>query len=188
MDITLNGLVSNLLPGVPRFILTALQAALGLSPNADHQDALTELVRLIARPVLGIPSSLLQSQENSRRDIPIFGPMWIAKCTMIKPETQFKGSGCNLGIEEAMIKAIEFLGGATYEGKFPEIVDVEAEWTGYRGGVSYLARRPDIPEYEQYRKLMQEVEPNSTTILYFHGGAFWYVVVFSIPLLRAKTR
>ncbi|TLD35925.1 lipase esterase protein [Venturia nashicola] len=172
MDITPIGLVRNLLPGFPRFILTALQATLGVSPNADHQDAVTELIRLVARPILGTPSSLVQSQENSCRDIPIFGPMWIAKCTLLKPETKFRGHDCNLGIEEAIIKAIDYLGHAQYRGKFPQIVDVEAEWTGYRGGVSYLARRPDIPEYEQYRKLMQEVEPDSTTILYFHGGAF----------------
>ncbi|QDS69115.1 hypothetical protein FKW77_010297 [Venturia effusa] len=172
MDITPIGLVRNLLPGVPRFILTALQATLGLSPNAAHQDALTELVRLFARPILGTPSSLLQSQENSRRDIPIFGPMWIARCTILTPEIHYEGSGCKLGIEEAMIKAIECLGGATYHGKFPEAVNVEAEWTGHRGEVSWLARRPDIPEYEHYRKLMQEVESDTPTILYFHGGAF----------------
>lgn len=94
---------------------------------------------------------------------------------MLKPEARFKGFGCKLGIEEAMITAIDYLGDTKYEGKFPELADVEAEWTGHRGGVSHLARRPDITEYEQYRKLMQEVEPDSMTVLYFHGGAFWYV-------------
>lgn len=178
MDITPIGLVRNLLPGVPRFLLTALQASIGQSPNADHQDAWTELVRLIARPVLGTPSSLLQSQENSRRDIPIFGPMWIAKCVLPKTESQFEGSAYTFGIEQAMIKAFDYLGGRAYEGTFPAIVNVEAEWTGYRGGVSYLARRPDLPEYEQYQKLMHEVESDSPTILYFHGGAFWFVFVF----------
>ncbi|RDI84968.1 hypothetical protein Vi05172_g5112 [Venturia inaequalis] len=174
MDITPVGLVRNLLPGVPRFIWTALQATLGLSPNAEHQDAVTELVTLVARPILGTPASLLQSQETSRKDLPIFGPMWISKCTMLRPETQFRGveCRCRLGIEEATIKAIDYLGHTKYEGKFPDIVDVEAEWTGHRRGVSYLARRPNIPEYEQYRKLMQEVDPDSMTILYFHGGAF----------------
>jgi hypothetical protein len=181
MDITLVGLFRNLLPGVPRFLLTALQASFGISPNALHQDALTELVRLIARPVLGTPSSLLQSQENSRRDYGVWGPMWIAKCTLPRPEIHSVGSESSLGIEQALVKAIEYLGGAAYEGKFPEIVDVEAEWTGYREGVSYLARRPDMPEYEQYRKLMQEVEPESPTILYFHGGAFWCVTVLPLP-------
>jgi hypothetical protein len=183
MDITPIGLVRNLLPGVPRFLLTIIQASLGISPNATHQDALTELVRLIARPVLGTPSSLLQSQENSCRDIPICGPMWIAKCTVTRPEIHFAGSEFRFGIEQAMVKAIEYLGGAAYEGNVPEIVDVEAEWTGYRGGVSYLARRPDMPEYEHYRKLMQEVESDSPTILYFHGGAFWFVFVLPILLL-----
>jgi hypothetical protein len=176
MDTTPLGLVRNLLPGVPRLLLTALQASIGISPNATHQDALTELIRLIARPVLGTPSSLLQSQENSRRDIPILGPMWIAKFTIPSPESCFVGNGHALGIEQAMIKAMEYLGGPAYEGKLPEVMDVEVEWTGYRSGVSYLARRPDMPEYEQYRKLMQEVEPDSPTILYFHGGAFWCVM------------
>jgi hypothetical protein len=176
MDTTPLGLVRNLLPGVPRLLLTALQASIGISPNATHQDALTELIRLIARPVLGTPSSLLQSQENSRRNIPILGPMWIAKFTIPSPESCFVGNGHALGIEQAMIKAMEHLGGPAYEGTFPEVMDVEVEWTGYRSGVSYLAGRPDIPEDEQYRKLMQEVEPDSPTILYFHGGAFWCVM------------
>jgi acetyl esterase/lipase len=176
MDITPTGLICNLLPVIPQFLSTALQASLGISPNAEHQEALTELIALIARPILGTPSSLLRSQEFFGRDVPIWGPMWIAKCTLPKPERCFRGGGSTLGIEQALLKAIENLGdGAAYEGRFPEIVDVEAEWTGYRGGVSYLARRPDMPEYEHYRKLMQETGPGSPTILYFHGGAFWYV-------------
>lgn len=59
--------------------------------------------------------------------------MWIAKCTLPRPEGCFRGSESTLGIEQALLKAVEYLGGGTaYKGRFPEIVDVEAEWTGYR--------------------------------------------------------
>ena len=55
----------------------------------------------------------------------------------------------------------------------PEMIDVQAEWTGYRSGVPAIATRPDLPEHKQYKMMMREVAPNGPTILYFHGGGFW---------------
>lgn len=49
---------------------------------------------------------------------------------------------------------------------------LEAEWTGYRAGASRDSPEPAISEQEKYANLMKEVS-NDTTVLYFHGGAYY---------------
>jgi acetyl esterase/lipase len=49
---------------------------------------------------------------------------------------------------------------------------VEAEWTGYRAAATPDSRLPPISEHEKYVEMMKEVKM-PTTILYFHGGAYY---------------
>lgn len=73
--------------------------------------------------------------------------------------------------------------------RMPPVKPVEAEWTGYRAGVSRNARPPtDMSDAEKYVAMMRECRSNNsrnssdsgggggggtTTVLYFHGGAYY---------------
>ncbi|TVY23886.1 Esterase [Lachnellula hyalina] len=172
MDISLFGLARNTLPRVPLILKTAILALFGWSPNSSVQDAVTEIIAVMARPTLGNPVSLLKSQQQTKIDYGIWGRMWVSKYTILSPE---KKPNSHLGIcevQDALTKAIEALGDGSDHYTQPKAVNVEAEWTGYRGGVSHIARSPDISERDKYEQMMKEVEIDSPVILYLHGGAF----------------
>ncbi|KAF7960037.1 hypothetical protein EAE96_001637 [Botrytis aclada] len=172
MDISPFGIAKAVIPNLPSVIKTAILALLSPSPNASVQDVITEVIVVTARPMLSTPAAILKSQIQSRIDWGVWGPMWIAKYTIPRPQDDFHDNERVYGIRNALVKAIKELGTGDNAFDLPEIVDVQAEWTGYRNGVSAFARRPDVSECKQYEMMMKEVAPNSPTILYFHGGAF----------------
>lgn len=93
--------------------------------------------------------------------------MWISKVTMPAPaEDDIRQS--LFQIIEAMKEPGEAVGGY----KQPDMVPVEAEWTGYRAGATKKSVELKISEEEKYKELMKEVS-SPTTILYFHGGAHY---------------
>lgn len=173
MDITLVGLARSVLPQIPLVIKTAILALLGRSPNTSVQDSFTETLVVAARPILGTPTELLRSQTQFNKDWGVWGRMWIAKYTVPQPKDPDIDHGNVLSVRRALSRAIDVLGDGTGRCDLPDVVDVQAEWTGYRHAVSPVARRPDMREADHYKSLMQEVEPDCPTILYFHGGAFW---------------
>lgn len=103
----------------------------------------------------------------SLKDPGIKGKIWISKVTVPKPEED--------DIRQGMFKAIEALkapGDAPGGYKEPQLLPVQAEWTGYRAGATKHSADLRITEEEKYTELMKEVsEP--TTVLYFHGGAYY---------------
>jgi acetyl esterase/lipase len=165
MDISLTGLVRLLLPRVPLLLKTALLNALSLSPNSSKQDLQTELTVIIIRSIITIRRPMTYLQHISRKDPAIKGPVSIAKVTILAP------SEVN-GPRDAIVQAIKALGDGTETYTLPAIDAVNAEWTGYRKGVPKNEPRPDVPEEDQYRILMSTVA-SKTTILYFHGGAYF---------------
>lgn len=173
MDISPLGIAKVTIPNLPLIIKTTILALFSRSPNASVQDVITELIVTAARPMLSTPAAILKSQIQSQIDWGIWGQMWIAKYTIPRPQDDCSADTGVYSARDALVKAIEELGGEQNAFDLPETVDVEAEWTGYRHGVSIFARRPNIPEHEQYRTMMREVATNGPTILYFHGGAFW---------------
>lgn len=179
MDISPVGLARSILPKTPLIVKTTILSLLGYSANSFIQDFLTEVIVVLARPVLGTPAGLLRSQIFFKTDwnklFGIWGRMWIAAYTIPAPEANYNEDDNILGVREAVSRAIIELGDGEQMCYVPELVDVETEWTGYRQGVSNIARRPMISEQEQYARMMEEVDPDSPTILYFHGGAFWSV-------------
>lgn len=73
-------------------------------------------------------------------------------------------------------------GGGRRRLRMPPMRPVEAEWTGYRAGVSRNARPPTgMSDAEKYVAMMRECRGGSgaagggatTTVLYFHGGAYY---------------
>lgn len=184
MDISVYGILRNTLPVIPLAVKTAFLSLFGISPNADVQDTITEIITILARPILGTPASLLKSQLQLNYDYGVWGRMWVARCCVpsFKDVTSLvDGREYVVGVRDALRLAIKELDdmneseAGTYT--IPEVVDVEAEWVGYRAGVWHTARKPSFSEREQYEAMMEEVgnKNNAPTMLYIHGGAMWYV-------------
>jgi hypothetical protein len=166
MDLSPVTLAKVLLPRFPLLLKTAILNPLSLSSNASKQDLRTELTVSVLRELLKKSNPIGKIQRGSTRDPGIKGKMWISKVTMPKPE-----DSDGLTPRDALDVAFKELGDGSETYTHPDVAAVEAEWTGYRSGVERGAPRPDIPEEEQYERLMSEVK-SDTTILYFHGGVF----------------
>lgn len=153
-------------PSLPFLIKSALWHTFGLSPTSAKWDLRTELVVGFVRRLLSqeSPVSVSRLQMLSLRGPVIKGRMWISKVTIPIPEED--------DIRTTLIKVIDDLveGEETYT--MPDLVPVEAEWTGSRANVDSERPRPDLPEAQHYEKLMAEVS-SDVTILFFHGGAFF---------------
>ncbi len=158
-----------LLPVTPLLLKTAVLNTLSLSPNASKQDLRTELTVSVLRELIKRPNPMGKLQRGSVRDPGIKGKMWISKVTLPKPEDH-EGTTPR----DALDMAIKELGDGSETYTLPKTLAVEAEWTGYRNGVNNDAPRPDLPEEEQYQRLMSEVK-SKVTVLYFHGGVYVYV-------------
>ena len=78
-------------------------------------------------------------------------------------------------IRSALYKAIEDLkepGDETGGYEKPNLLPVEAEWTGYRSGATKNSGELRCSEAQKYKEMMKEVT-SKTTVLYFHGGAYY---------------
>lgn len=155
-------LLKALLVRIPLILKTLFLHGIRMSPVSGKQDLRTEMTVAIIRSFIDFTMPLGKQQKGSMRDPGIKGPMWVSKVTLPRPED---------GVRDAVIKAIDDLkqGGETYD--IPDAVPVEAEWTGYRGGVGKNEPQLDISEEEKYRQLRKEA-PSDMAILYFHGGAY----------------
>jgi acetyl esterase/lipase len=161
-------LIKILLPKTPVIGKAALYHTLGISETSKKWTLKTELTVSVLRSFLMTPTdSIAKSQHISLKDPGIKGRMWISKVTLPKPKED--------DVRQALFEAIENLkapdeapGGFTQ----PELVPVEAEWTGYRSGVAKDAPELRMPEDQKYIELMKEAA-SPTTVLYFHGGAHY---------------
>ncbi|KAF4629470.1 hypothetical protein G7Y89_g8673 [Cudoniella acicularis] len=157
------------LPKVPLMGKTALQHTFGLSEQSKFWDLRTALtVNILRSFIVDSPAQPVSKvQHMSIKDPGIKGKIWVAKVTMPTPEED--------DVRQALFKAIEGLkepeeaeGGFT----LPELLPVEAEWTGNRAGAAKHSAELKIPEQQKYTEMMREVY-SPTTILYFHGGAYY---------------
>ena len=166
MDTSPTALIRLFVPQVPLLLKSALWHCLWLSPTSSKWDLKTDLTVRVLRAILDspTPTPISKQQRFSLKDPGIRGNMWISKVTLpVPPEDD---------IRNVVLKAIEDMkeGGEIYT--IPDMSLVEAEWTGYRSGVHSSRPRPDLSEAQHYAKLMSEVS-SPTTILYFHGGAYF---------------
>lgn len=112
------------------------------------------------------PSPLKKTQATTLRETAPKGKMWIAPVTIPKFE--------NGGVESAVFDAIEKLGDENESYTRPTSADMRAEWTGYRSNARDDEKLPNMPFDERYKKLMSDpARTNNTTVLYFHGGAYY---------------
>ncbi|MCJ1310211.1 hypothetical protein MMC25_003873 [Agyrium rufum] len=154
-------------PHLRTILYAGLLHVLGLSPTSSKWDLRTacmlRLLRIWVDP--DDPPSVTIQQEFTTHDSGIKGAIWISKVTIPAP--------AEIDVRDAVVRGIEQLNvdGGTFT--LPDVVGVEAEWTGSRAGVSRESPRPDLREEEHYERMMEEVEEEEVTILYFHGGAYF---------------
>ena len=110
-------------------------------------------------------TTVSERQGKSLKDPGVQARMWVSRVVLAAPQPE-NGDAC-----QRICDAISYLGKGNEEYKVPAMLDVAAEWTGYRPRVDDNAPEPSIPEVEKFNGLMRDVE-NQITILYLHGGAF----------------
>ncbi|KZF19761.1 hypothetical protein L228DRAFT_285699 [Xylona heveae TC161] len=166
-----------ILPKVPFMIKTIIWHILGLSSTSREWDLRTAVTVLLIRALIcdSKPSSVSEQQQRSIRAPPVRGPMWISRVTLSPPPEEND-------VKRLLFTAIDQLnesdnandnktGETAYEK--PELVPVEAEWTGYRAAAWRTTPEPSVlSEEEKYHRLMKEVT-SDITILYVHGGALY---------------
>lgn len=177
MDTDRAKLLMQLLSKLPLMARVTLLHMLHMSPPSKYVDLRTELTVAVLRSFLSPskPMSITGSQKTLGRDPGVKGRIWIAKYTAPAPPEP--------SIRDGVIRAVESMRPATgADGSspppplkdvvWPDVVPVEAEWTGYRAGATTSSRLPPITEAEKYGEMMKEVK-NPATVLYFHGGAYY---------------
>lgn len=161
-------LLKALLVRIPLILKTIVYHGLQMTPASKKQDLHTELIVAIIRSFLDPSLPVSTQQRRSLKDPGIKGPMWISKVTLPAPGD---------GVRAAVLQAVDILSERSESPRpqaavelLPPVIPVEAEWTGYRGGVGKNAPRPDMPEKESYEALKAEAK-SDMVILYIHGGA-----------------
>lgn len=152
-------------PKIPFATQVVLLYILGLSETAKQWSVRLELTAKMMRFfVYSPPPSISAMQNFSLVGFPITRNMWISD-VLLKPPMEDD-------IRQALFQAIEDLkevGEPTGGYKKPEIMPVQAEWTGYcHDGVS----KKGMSEKQKYQGMMNEA-PSRITVLYFHGGAYY---------------
>lgn len=147
------------------------------SPTAAQIAATVQKTR---QAILGKANTTTVSdrQRASLKDPGVRGPLWVSRVKFQAPE----GEGEESGLLQLLLNAIASLGHGDEEFTRPPVLDVEAEWTGYRPGAKPKEPEPSITEKEKFEGLMKDVK-DQTTILYIHGGIFMSDFPSSSPFL-----
>ncbi|KAL7929053.1 alpha/beta hydrolase fold domain-containing protein [Trichoderma chlorosporum] len=158
-----------LLSKVPLLTRVAILHVLKLSEPSKYVDLQSNLVVSFMRALLtpANPHSISYAQKLTTRNEEIKGRIWISSyASPAPPETD---------IRDSLLNAIESMRDASVKGstiRVPELTHVEAEWTGYRASASKKEPLPKISESAKYYEMMKECK-EPTTVLYFHGGAYY---------------
>lgn len=153
-------------PLLPLILRQSLLHVLRLSDSSKYLDLRSALIIACLRVILipKTPRSISEVQRLTLRDPGVKGHIWVSRYASPPPPEN--------SIRDALIAALEHVGGSTCRVPVPDLVDVEAEWTGYRSSVTRGAPLPDVSERERYHGMMQECK-RPTTVLYLHGGAYY---------------
>jgi len=166
------GLVKFLFPQIPSLANTALWHSMGMTPTSSKWDLRTELTVQVLRQMMGgggsKPSSISKVQSTTLKDPGIKGKMWVAKATIKAPKQ------ADESVRDAVFEAIDAMKDGEVRYTKPELVDTEVEWTGFRPNAGPEEALPEVSEGEKYKRMMAEpTRTSGTTILYFHGGAYY---------------
>ncbi|KAH7151745.1 alpha/beta hydrolase fold-domain-containing protein [Dactylonectria estremocensis] len=155
------------LPLLPLVVRVSLLHMLQLSDAAEYLDLRSSLLVAVVRALLvpSRPRSITDVQKFSTRDDSgPRGTIWVSRyASPVPPET---------GVRDALIETVERLAAGRTPVPVPDLVDVEAEWTGHRPGAARDSALPAMSERERYHGMMAECS-RPTTVLYLHGGAYY---------------
>ncbi|KAI1416576.1 alpha/beta hydrolase fold-domain-containing protein [Hypoxylon sp. FL1857] len=164
-------LLWTILPKLPLIAKVVLLHLFGMSEASKYIDLRTDLTVSVIRSMMtpAKPRSIAETQAMSLRDPGVKGKIWVSTASAKVPPEE--------GIRDALLAAIDGMRAPEDRGKapsfkIPNIIPVEAEWTGYRAAAGKDEPLPAILEVEKYHEMMKEVK-NKTTFLYFHGGAYY---------------
>lgn len=158
-----------LLSKIPLLTQVAILHVLQLSEPSKYLDLKSNLVVSLIRAVLtpSTPRPVSSVQKFTTRNVEIKGKIWVSSyASPPPPETD---------IRDSLIKFVESMRDESVkEGnvRIPPFAHVEAEWTGYRASASKREHLPKISEVAKYHEMMKECQ-KPTTVLYFHGGAYY---------------
>ncbi|KAL6854632.1 alpha/beta hydrolase fold domain-containing protein [Trichoderma novae-zelandiae] len=169
-NLTLNlRLLFLILSKLPLLTRVAILHALRLSEPARYVDLQSNLVVSFIRAALtpSTPRPISYAQNLTTRNTEVKGRIWISLyASPPPPETD---------IRDALLRVVESMRDPSVSGhsvRVPDLTHVQAEWTGYRAAASKTEPLPSMSESAKYRAMMEECrEP--TTVLYFHGGAYY---------------
>ena len=166
MDKETARLILTLLPKLPLIFRVCLLHILHLSTPAKYLDLRTAVTVSVLRSLIAPsrPLSISETQRLTLRDPGIKGRIWVSKYTAPSPPES--------GVRDVLVSAVDRMRPRTDQTRQPDIVPVEAEWTGYRAAAESKSTLPPVPEKEKYEELMKECK-SPVTVLYFHGGAYY---------------
>lgn len=151
----------------PQLLKCAVYHSLKLSPTSSKWDLRTALTIECIRALMSSSrsTSILKQQRFTLRDPGIKGRIWISKVTLAPPPEARE-------LLDLLTLAVDGLRKGDEKYEIPLLVPLEAEWTGYRPKVQAEQPRPDLSEMQHFEKLMSNTT-SDTTVLYFHGGAYY---------------
>ncbi|KAI1847615.1 hypothetical protein JX265_000866 [Neoarthrinium moseri] len=158
------------LPRIPFVLRVVLLHILKVSEPSKYLDLRSNVTVSFLRNLLGnsSPSPIAKTQALTLKDPGVKGRIWISTVASQVPPEQ--------SIRDALLAVIKSMKADLVPGdkecRIPEIVPVEAEWTGYRAAANPNSALPEISEEEKYREMMKECK-SAVTVLYFHGGAYY---------------
>ncbi|MCJ1264463.1 hypothetical protein MMC22_004335 [Lobaria immixta] len=127
-------------------------------------DLATAVKQARANLTAGLRTPVLTRQRETNQDREAIGSLWVSRVTFSAPAED--------DARQIILNAIDILGRGDEQYTHPTTEAVQAQWTGYRAGVSGTEPEPDVSEAEKFGCLMKEVKC-PVTILYMYGGAHY---------------
>lgn len=166
------GLLKFLFPQIPSLLNTAAWHTLGMTTTSSKWGLREELTVQVLRQMMSgkgtKPSPISKTQAVTLKDPGIKGKIWVAKATIKAPSQEDED------LRAVVFKAIDDMKDGEVQYTKPDLVDTQVEWTGFRPNAGKDEYLPNFSEEEKYRRMMAEpTRTSETTILYFHGGAYY---------------
>lgn len=127
----------------------------------------TELAALVkkgrALMAQGLVTPVVLRQQQTTGDRAAKGRVWVSRVTFPAPVED--------DVRQIVLDVIEELVPGSKDKIYPHptLANVQAQWTGFRSGVTLKEPEPAISEEEKFSNMMREVH-NPTTVLYMYGG------------------
>lgn len=175
------GMAKFLLPKVPSVLKAVGLHSLNMLPTSSKWDLDTTIRVSVLRSLMGVdssgprrPASVAKIQAQTLADPGVKGKRWAARTEIPGDSVVNREGEGGEGVVDVVVGAIGELGDGKEEYTRPTVAPIAAEWIGHRADAKDDEPQPDLTASETYERLMAEPSRKSkTTILYFHGGAYY---------------